>query len=589
MHARPLPAAALALLGTLAVLVVQLTLAAACPPKKDAGAADGSTGIGMAGAPSRPLSRFQAQPAGKRVAVVYTASVQGYVEPCGCTGDPLGGIARLAAVLDEARKAFGDRVLFLDGGDLLFEHLDDTAPVDRCQAEARADLLISTYARLGLAGTVLGPLDDVRGASFRDRRLAAAGLPTLGVTDARPLTDGAVRQASIVKTLGAAKIGVTAFRADDVGQVDGAHEKLLAEVQKLLGPGADGVDAVVVLAQAPRELTKKVVANVPGIDVIIQGRSPGEVPVAPETLEGGAVLVASGLQAQHAGVIELVLDGRAPGQRLALDDRKAQGERRAKVLEVRLKELKTQVAEAPEGPRKQFLGERLAAAEAELQSILHVDTTVPLPGPHLVARAIALPRGAPEEPVARTALEKYTASIPGLVASCEASATCPEPPAGARTFVGAETCKTCHAAAYDFWKAQVVTLPGKDAEGKPITRTVGHAHAWETLIVDGRDKDRSCVGCHSVGFGEPGGPCRTTDVVPKKLDGVQCESCHGAGSAHAASAKASDILRSPDEARCRTCHHVPHIPTTESFVFDERLKHILGPGHGEKRRAALGP
>lgn len=566
----------------LGALAAQLTLGAACPPKRDGGVADASVPADGAAAPAL----FTPQPAGKRVALVYTASVQGYVEPCGCTGDPLGGVARLAAVIEAARAAWGERVLFLDGGDLLFEHLDDTAPADQCQAAARADLLVATYAELGLAATVLGPLDDVRGPAFRDARLARAGVPTLGVTDARPLVEGAVKHKSLVKTLGPATIGVTAFRVDDPAQVNAAHEALLAEVQAL---AAQGLDALVVLAQAPRELTKQVVAPVPGIDIVIQGRNPGEVPVAPETLPGGALLVAAGQQAQHAGVLELVLDGRAAGQPLALDDRKAQGERRAKVLAVRLKELKGQVEQAPEGPRKQFLGERLAAAEAELQALLHADTSTPLAGAHVVARAIPLPRGTAEAPRVKAALDRYTASIPSLVASCEATMTCPEPGPSEPTFVGAESCKACHAAAYDFWKAQVVQLPGKDVDGKPITRTVGHAHAWETLVKDGKDKDRTCVECHSVGFGEPGGTCRTTDIAKKNLGGVQCESCHGAGSTHVATAKAGDILRAPGEARCRSCHHVPHIPTTESFVFEERLKHILGTGHGEKRRAALGP
>ena len=40
---------------------------------------------------------FDYIPQRERVLVLYTASVQGYVEPCGCTGEPLGGIARWAA------------------------------------------------------------------------------------------------------------------------------------------------------------------------------------------------------------------------------------------------------------------------------------------------------------------------------------------------------------------------------------------------------------------------------------------------------------------------------------------------------------
>lgn len=104
------------------------------------------------------------------IALVYTASVQGYVEPCGCTGDPLGGVARYAALVADARAAYRD-VVVVDAGDLLFEKATDNAEVDRCQAEARTDVLVSTYARIGVVATTRGPLDDVRGAGFRDALL----------------------------------------------------------------------------------------------------------------------------------------------------------------------------------------------------------------------------------------------------------------------------------------------------------------------------------------------------------------------------------------------------------------------------------
>jgi hypothetical protein len=583
VRARPVPSALFALAGLLAV---QLALGAACPPRKDT-TPDGVRNPAEGAAPdlaSPPV--FAPQPAGKRVAVVYTASVQGYVEPCGCTGDPLGGVARLAALLADARKAYGERVLFVDAGDLLFEHLDDTAAADQCQASARADLLTATYARLGLAATTLGPLDDVRGASFRDARLAAHRVPTVGVGLPRPLVEGAQALPSILRELGPARIGVTALRLDEPSALDTARAALGAEVEKLRTAGAD---TVIVLAQSPRELTRRALGGLAGVDLVIQGRAPGEVPAAPEVLDSGAVLVASGMQAQFAGVLELVLDGRTDDKPLALDDRRARGERRLKVLELRLKELKGQIEQAPEGPRRQFLEERFAAAEAEVQSIRAADTSAPLLEPHIVARAVPLPRGFAEEPAAKKALEAYTASIPSLVASCEASMSCPEPAPGARTYVGVEACKGCHQPAVDFWRAQASKLPGKDASGKPIVRTVGHAHAWETLVADGRDKDRSCVGCHSVGFGEEGGACRTTDIVKRGLAAVQCESCHGPGSLHATTGKAADIVRFTSEASCRACHHVPHIPTTESFVFEERLKRVLGPGHGDKKRAEPSP
>jgi hypothetical protein len=47
------------------------------------------------------------------------------------------------------------------------------------------------------------------------------------------------------------------------------------------------------------------------------------------------------------------------------------------------------------------------------------------------------------------------------------------------------------------------------------------------------------------------------------------------------------IVRDVPEATCRTCHVPPHIESAASFVFNERLLHILGEGHGAARRASL--
>ena len=554
------------------LLLVVMSAAAACPAKRDAPAT----------AASAPAGTFARQPAGKRVALLYTASVQGYVEPCGCTADPLGGTARLAAAVAAARQAYGERVVFLDGGDLLFERSDDTAAADACQAEARADLLVASYARAGLAATVLGPLDDVRGPSFRDARLAKHKVTSLGVNPPRALVDGAPASAGVLKQLGPAQLGLTAFRVDAPADLDTARALLVAEVARLRREGAD---AVVVVAQATLAITRRVVADVQGIDVVIQGRAPGEVPVAAERLslpsgEPGALIVASGQQAQHLGVLEFVLDARTDGQALELDDRTQQRQRRTQLLALRIAELTKQVDAVPAGPRAQFLRERLAAAQGELAAANDVDAEAPLLVPHVRARSLPLPRGFPEEPAALAALDAYSAQIPGLVATCEASLTCPEPAAGARTFLGADACKACHASAHSFWASQSVQLPAKDKHGKAIVRSSAHARAWDTLVADNKESDRSCVACHSVGFAAPGGACKTSDVVKRGLQGVQCESCHGAGSTHAASANKNDIVGAPSEAQCRACHHVPHIPTTASFVFSEQLKKITGPGHG---------
>lgn len=523
-------------------------------------------------------SRFARAPEGERVLLLWTASVQGYVEPCGCTADPLGGVARLAAAVQEARQAFGGRVLLVDGGDLLFEHAGDAAPADRCQAEARADLLLDSYARAGLAATTLGPLDDVRGAAFRDLRLARAGIPTVGIGERRAVGEGARESSRLLLDAAGVKVGLTAFRVDDAARVASVRAALATQVQALK---AEGARAVVALAQAPRELARAVVRGLPDLDAVLQGRAPGEQPVDPERLDG-PVLLAAGMQAQHLGVLELVLDGRAAGAPLPLDDRAAVDGARRRLLELKERALTDEIGRTEDAARRAFLEERRGAVAAEL-GLLRARAAAglaPLQGPHLRSGSLPLPRGSAEEPAAAAALAAYRARVPALVERCEAEAPCPSLPEGAPRYVGVKVCRACHSSAVDFWVEQSVQKPGKDEAGRPVMRQLGHAQAWQTLVDAGKEKDRSCVACHAVGFGEPGGPCRTSDVEKGGFAGVQCESCHGPGSSHAALGTREGIVRAPDEARCRSCHKVPHIETTASFVFEERRRLVVGRGHG---------
>jgi hypothetical protein len=589
----------------LVLLVPLLLVAAAACPKKDASldvrapatktSAPTTTPDATASPDDESAPAFVRASDGARAVVLYTASVEGYVTPCGCTGDPLGGVARLAGAFGEARAAYGERVFFVDGGDLLFERTDDHLAADRCQAEARHALLVDTYARLGLVGTVLGTKDDVRGPEWRDALLAARAIPTLdAVGPPRPLTAGAQHLKGRVVVRGGLSLGFTGFTwrlADDASEAERAPEilrlrvALETEARRLV---AEGARAVIALSQAPRSVTDLVALDLTGVDVVIQGKAPGEAPTAPvRTGEHGPVVVASGMQAQHLGILELSLDERTAGTRLALDDRAGEAQRRARLLDVRIAKYAESMA-GQSDTRRAFIEQKLASAREERARVF-IDAAVAKPpvGPYVTARSLALTRRRAEEPEAALALQSYEARVPELVATCEAGISCPEPAPGAAVFVGVEACFQCHRDAVQFWNDQRVTVPGVDGAGKPVMRTLGHSKAWQTLVEVGKEKDRECVGCHSVGFNVPGGYCKTGDVEFRT--GVQCESCHGPGSRHIEATGDPRLIEngSLTETTCRKCHHVPHIPTTESFVFDDKLLHVLGTGHGEARRNAI--
>jgi len=118
----------------------------------------------------------------------------------------------------------------------------------------------------------------------------------------------------------------------------------------------------------------------------------------------------------------------------------------------------------------------------------------------------------------------------------------------AQGLVGPETCKACHALAYEAW------------------RDTAHARASEA--VPGRTRtDPRCASCHSPDL-EHG------------LSGVTCEACHGPGQFYAASHVMRDRelarllgLVDPGERTCLRCHN-ESTPSLERFDYARRLPFI---------------
>ncbi len=96
---------------------------------------------------------------------------------------------------------------------------------------------------------------------------------------------------------------------------------------------------------------------------------------------------------------------------------------------------------------------------------------------------------------------------------------------GAPTYVGAKKCRACHLKQFQTWEQT------KMAKSFELLRPGAAAEAKKKAKLDpAKDytHDKDCVGCHTTGYGKPGGFV-SVEQTPE-LVGVQCESCHGPGS-----------------------------------------------------------
>jgi hypothetical protein len=117
-------------------------------------------------------------------------------------------------------------------------------------------------------------------------------------------------------------------------------------------------------------------------------------------------------------------------------------------------------------------------------------------------------------------------------------------------YLGAEFCQRCHKAEYDQWK------------------TTKHSRAWQTLVDAKKDASQDCVGCHVVGYKQPGGFQGPDDAA--RLTNVQCENCHGMGTQHEAFPVQERRITA---ATCQRCHTKDNSPTFEFAIYEPHILH----------------
>ncbi len=151
---------------------------------------------------------------------------------------------------------------------------------------------------------------------------------------------------------------------------------------------------------------------------------------------------------------------------------------------------------------------------------------------------------------------------------------------GNHKYVGVKKCAMCHKSEsrgnqYGQW---VSTKHSKAYED--LASPAGLETAKKAGVTGNPQEAPQCLKCHVTGYGQDAGLFAEGFV---KADGVQCESCHGAGSDYLPilvmkdKAKAIDAgLIIPIKEGCVKCHN-SESPNFTGFDFDSYYKKIVHP------------
>jgi len=132
-------------------------------------------------------------------------------------------------------------------------------------------------------------------------------------------------------------------------------------------------------------------------------------------------------------------------------------------------------------------------------------------------------------------------------------------PAGAESpsvYVGSKACGECHASQYE-----------------SFSKYSKKAHSWNSIAIMipklTQDEINTCYECHTTGYRKTGGFV-SREQTPQLCD-VGCETCHGAGSAHASSGDPKLINHKPKLSDCVVCHN-------SQRVADFKFKPLVASG-----------
>jgi hypothetical protein len=468
-----------------------------------------------------------------RLALV--TDLKGYLEPCGCTSDPLGGIDRLAAQI-RALRSGKSPVLVLFAGDLFF----DTAQLDPSrvdQATRNAKTLAQILNRLQVLAVLPGPADRAQS----EETLAAL----------RDVSD--FRWLAMDEEVEALRTEAGALRVAVVGARPGSKGDAVIDAVAAL---RSETDLTIALVDGSRRESNRIGA-LDGVDFVIQGGLDEDEPMPPRRAGNAWVLHAS-RQGQGLTVVDVILKTPdAPFVDRSEWSRSAQ----AKQLDQQIEDLATKIASWEKSGEVQAAD--LSSQRERLEALRKARTS--LDGPEVGAREntllatwIPLSKNAPRDPQIEKLMREHDKIVNEAnrlaFANLEPRALGPDDIA----YVGSPVCGACHSEAYAWWRGH------------------GHGNAYLTLQEGNKEFNLDCVGCHVTGYQEPGGST-VTHNLNGALVNVGCESCHGPGAAHAKDPEKFGILRDTPESTCVQCHNPQH---SDLFDYEGYKKTLVVPGHG---------
>jgi 2',3'-cyclic-nucleotide 2'-phosphodiesterase (5'-nucleotidase family) len=466
--------------------------------------------VGLASTPAvKPQkAHVPESPRSTRLCLLYTCSAHGQIRSCNCTKFRFGGYGRELTLLRSIREKNTDVVL-IEGGDCV--------EWTGFQGDLKQEVTKKALALLGY--DLMVPGEDELGRSGH-KLIDKFDPKAVPIVCANLMSDDddsklAYAPSTIIKTKGGLRVGIVGLIDPDVGRK--FQEKFLAGVisepeaalKSQIAKLRPSADVVAVVYHGPEQTAEKLAA-VKGVDLILATHRTTRDVVFPPKDESVA-------EAATKSVNGVVIANAETKNNWSLGQLDIEFTKTGKIASAR--------------HTVTYLDRNFAEDPRMLEVYESYNKNV---------KDAVLAESAKLKADVETMLSKRGLNIAQMRERLHKS-----------SFATTEMCKQCHSDICDGWSK---------------TR---HATAMATLEKTHQEYDPECIGCHATGVIARNG-FKNMKETPK-LANVQCESCHGAGLAHAE--KPAKGYGPVTEQTCRACHTDERTPEFNYDTDWAKIKH----------------
>ncbi|MFQ5747852.1 MAG: UshA-like (seleno)protein [Planctomycetota bacterium] len=509
--------------------------------------------------------------------VLFTGTLLGKAEPCGCFTGDFGGLVRISQYVSQIKLQSEQPVLFFDLGDLLFDK-SQLNSLELHQYPLKARMMMEALTAAGCDAWCPGDYDFSNGLPLLKELDQATPYPFLLANVNEVKTGKPVFQEWTTITAGALKVGVFGLLGRELNNPAAASASIDLHVARTLSRPRLGLrvrdpvevaralvpvirkqcDYVILLGHVGNAEAKAIAAAVPGIDLILCAHFTQRDYISERDPVNGTAIALCKIKGARVERVDIYGDPRSPEQvdnsfRAEVRQYIAEDEQEAAWMEERVRETKDPVQMSQMLQIKARLkNKKDAYAKAE-----DVDG-----GDLYEHYSVLIDHFVGSNPKVDELVRTYHEDVHKLWTDFGPGPRVPFREDNPRAnYVGYQACIQCHPTQTRFWKEETQ-----------------HARAYATLEATHQEVDIECVQCHTVGWRQPGGFTAPSGAKPIGFENVQCENCHGPGSFHALGGENSvlpgSLARNPDEKTCLACHNDEH---DKRFSFAQDLPIVAWP------------